>query len=122
MRRKGNTLKAYFIASLILAAGALTSIGQGDWSWFSRCGSLVVVIGIILTSSQILEHIRMLKVRQINTHGDFNRDWAQQERQQTLQNSRFHEELTWANERSGLLMLISGTLIWGFGDLVEGLF
>ncbi|MCP4129265.1 MAG: hypothetical protein GY753_19730 [Gammaproteobacteria bacterium] len=122
MRRKRNTLKAYFAACIILVSGCLVSLSQDDWSWFSRCGSLVVVIGIILTSSQILEHIRMLRVRQMNTYGDFTRDWAQQERQQTLQDSRFHEELTWTNERSGLLMLICGTLIWGFGDLIERLF
>ncbi len=119
MRRKGNTLKAYFFANIILVAGCLASISHGDWSWFSRCGSLVVVIGIVLTSSQILEHIRMLKLRQMNTRGDFTRDWAQEERQQTLQDSRFNEEITWTNERSGLLMLISGTLVWGFGDLID---
>ncbi len=119
MKRKRNTLKAYAIASIILASGCMTSISQGDWTWFSRCGSLVVVIGIILTSSQILEHIRMLKLRQMNIYGDFTRDWAKEERQQTLQDSRFHEEITWTNERSGLLMLITGTLIWGFGDLIE---
>jgi len=121
MRRKRNTLKAYATACIILASGCLASISHGDWSWFSRCGSLVVVIGIILTSSQVLEHIRMLKMRQMNTHGDFTRDWAKEERQQTLNDSRFHEEITWTNERSGLLMLITGTLIWGFGDLIERL-
>ena len=121
MRRKVNTLKAYATACVILASGCMVSISQRDWSWFSRCGSLVVVIGIILTSSQILEHIRMLKIRQMNTHGDFTRDWAKEERQQTLNDSRFHEEITWTNERSGLLMLITGTLIWGFGDLIERL-
>lgn len=118
MRRKRNTLKAYIVACIILASGCLVSLSQGDWSWFSRCGSLVVVIGIILTSSQILEHISMLKLRQMNTHGDFTRDWAKEEKQQTLYDSRFQEEITWTNERSGLLMLITGTLIWGFGDLI----
>jgi hypothetical protein len=122
MRRKRNTLKAYTTAFIILGSGCVASISQGDWTWFSRCGSLVVVIGIILTSSQILEHIRMLKIRQLNSHGEFTRDWAKAERQQTLNDSRFHEEITWTNERSGLLMLITGTLIWGFGDLVQGLF
>ncbi len=27
-------------------------------------------------------------------------------------------EHTWMNEKSGLLMLVLGTLIWGFGDLI----
>lgn len=119
MRHKLSTLKAYIIACIILVSGCLISLSQGDWSWFSRCGSLVVVIGIILTSSQILEHIRIMKIRQLNLSGDLKRDWAQEDRQQTLQESRFNEDITWTNERSGLLMLITGTLIWGFGDLIE---
>jgi hypothetical protein len=81
-----------------------------------------VVIGIILTSSQILDHIRLLKLRELNLSGDFNRDWASEERKQALLESRFNEEATWTNERSGFLMLIVGTLIWGFGDLIERLF
>jgi hypothetical protein len=102
--------------------GCLTSIQFDDWSWFSRSGSLVVVIGIILTSSQILDHIHLLKLRELNHSGDFNRDWASEERKQTLLESRFNEEATWTNERSGFLMLIAGTIIWGFGDLVGRLF
>ncbi len=121
MRRKHNTLKAYAIACIILASGCMISLSQDDWSWFSRCGSLVVVIGIILTSSQILEHIKIMKIRHLNLSGDFNRDWAQEDRQQTLNDSRFNEDITWTNERSGLFMLIAGTLIWGFGDLIEKL-
>ena len=122
MRRKRNTLKAYSIACIILVIGCLSSIHFDDWSWFSRSGSLVVVIGIILTSSQILNHIQLLKLRELNLSGDFNRDWASEERKQTLLESRFNEEATWTNERSGFLMLIAGTLIWGFGDLVGILF
>ena len=122
MRRKRNTLKAYTIASIILLAGSMISIQLNDWSWFSRCGSLVVVIGIILTSSQILDHIQLLKLRELNLSGDLNRDWASEERKQSLLESRFSEETTWSNERSGFLMLIAGTLIWGFGDLVGILF
>jgi hypothetical protein len=122
MRQKRNTLKAYSIATVILLAGCLISVRADDWSWFSRCGSLVVVIGIILTSSQILDHIRLLKLRELNLSGELNRDWASEERKQALLESRFNEETTWTNERSGFLMLIAGTLIWGFGDLVGVLF
>jgi hypothetical protein len=100
----------------------MTSLHFDDWSWLSRCGSLVVVIGITLTSSQILDHIRLLKLRELNLSGELNRDWASEERKQALLESRFNEETTWTNERSGFLMLIAGTLIWGFGDLVGVLF
>lgn len=122
MRRRRNTIKAYTIACIILLSGCMLSIRLGDWSWFSRCGSLVVVIGIILTSSQIFEHIRWLKIRELNLSGEFRRDWASEERKQTLLDSRFNEDVAWTNERSGLLMLIGGTLVWGFGDLMEKLF
>jgi ABC-type phosphate transport system permease subunit len=121
MNRKHKTLKAYAIAGVILTSGCMVSLSQNDWSWFSRCGSLVVIIGIILTSSQIFEHIQIMKLRQLNLSSALNRDWAQEDRQQTLHESRFNEDIAWTNERSGLLMLITGTLIWGFGDLIEKL-
>ena len=52
----GKTRLAYVVVALILACGVLFSVQGGNWEWFSRAGSAVVAIGILLTSSQIRDH------------------------------------------------------------------
>ena len=117
-RVKSTALNSYLSAAVALSTGAFFSIQTGDWTWFSRCGSLVVVIGIWLTSSQIIYHMERLKQRHTAGESEFQRDWAIENKQQSLLNSRVHEEITWINEKSGFYMLIIGTLVWGFGDLL----
>jgi len=58
-----------------------------------------------------------LKQRHSIGESEFQRDWAIENKQQSLLDARFNEEATWINEKSGFYMLIVGTLIWGFGDL-----
>lgn len=118
-RHATATLRAYAIALIVVIIGVVLSLGEGDWQWFSRAGALVVVVGIVLTSSQIIEDNRRLrrKRQRLEQTGHVaNRDWAQDEPR--LAQSRQHDEHLFENERSGLYMLIGGTLIWGFGDLV----
>jgi len=117
IRGRNTALNAYFFAVITLATGIFISFKTGDWLWFSRCGSLVVVIGIWLTSSQIIDHMERLKQRHAIGESEFQRDWALENKQQSLLNARLNEEATWINEKSGFYMLIIGTLIWGFGDL-----
>ena len=129
MKMSVNAMKAYGLASLALAAGLFVSLTTSNWSWLSRSGSAVVVIGILLTSSQILEHSRRLKRRRpdwerrsstlvkdglIHTPQDF----ASEERLRSVAHASNYEENTWEIEGYGLHILILGTLVWGFGDLV----
>lgn len=118
-RHAAATLRAYAIAAVVVLAGVVLSLARQDWQWFSRAGALVVVIGIVLTSSQIIEDNRRLrrKRQRLEQSGHIaNRDWAADDFR--LAHSRRHDEHLFENERSGLYMLIAGTLIWGFGDLV----
>lgn len=110
------TLKAYSVALLTLAAGVLLSIELRDWSWFSRSGSLVVVNGIVLTSHQIIEHIQHLSQAQRQRTVQFSRDWACEDKHHFIHDDH---RLKWASEKNGLYMLIGGTLIWGFGDVLN---
>lgn len=115
MRQQKFTLKAYTAALLTLCIGMILSIELGDWNWFSRCGSLVVVYGIILTSHQIIEHMQHLG-RQQRRDSMVNRDWGADARHHFLHDD---DEQRWRSEKNGLYMLIVGTLIWGFGDLIN---
>jgi hypothetical protein len=114
MKRTRFTLKAYTAALLTLLLGVLLSLELGDWGWFSRSGSLVVVNGIILTSHQVIEHMHQLG-RERRRDSMVNRDWAVEENHHFIHDDH---EVRWRSEQYGLYMLIVGTLVWGFGDLV----
>jgi hypothetical protein len=113
---------AIVLSILVLLGGGIISYEFSDWSWFSRSGSLVVVIGIFLTSSQVIENNRRLKSRRHYREQNFNRDYAEDMKRQTLERSRSLDEDIWASGLRGLYLLVTGTVVWGFGDLVVVLF
>lgn len=113
-----KTRLAYAIVALLLAGGVLLSLRGGDWNWFSRAGSAVVAIGILLTSSQIREHSQRLRRLRSQLAAQSQRDWAADDAKRALVRAAGQQETLWEIEGHGLYMLIAGTLIWGFGDLV----
>lgn len=130
IRRKRHVLRTHVLLSTrkaaALSAAAITlsiavSLQTGDWSWFARSGSLVVIIGIFLTSSQIIENSRYLRRRRTRQGGNFERDYAENLKQQSLSRARGLDEDVWENGLRGLYLLVIGTLIWGYGDLVGAL-
>jgi hypothetical protein len=112
-----STRKALLLSVIVIGGGIWFSLEQSDWSWFSRSGSLIVIIGVLLTSSQIIENSRKLKTRRSQHDHNFNRDFANDIKEQTLKRSRSLDEDIWENSLRGLYLLVAGTLIWGFGDL-----
>ena len=114
MRQGLYTLRCYTIAVLTLAMGLFISFKLNDWGWFARSGALVVVNGIILTSHHIILHIHELN--RYHPRNSYNRDWASEEKHAFIHNDNEHR---WFNEKHGLHMLIGGTLIWAFGDLIN---
>lgn len=113
-----STRKALLLSVVVITGGMWFSIELMDWSWFSRSGSLIVIIGILLTSSQIIENSRKLKIRRSHHELNFNRDFADDINKHTLKRSRDLDENIWENGLRGLYLLVCGTLIWGFGDLI----
>lgn len=109
------------LALAALAGGIAASAVTADWGWFARSGSAVVVIGILLTSSQIREHMRRLRSLRGQLMAQSQRDWAADDDKRTLLRAAAVQESIWEGEGHGLYMLIAGTLIWGFGDLVGGI-
>lgn len=115
---KKQALFIYFLSALILLISLYISYAIQDWQWFSRSGALIVVLGIYLTSSQIIENSRRLgQHRAAYKDGNFQRDWASDKQGKVLRHTRDHEEETWVMGKCGFNLLIIGTLIWGFGDL-----
>ncbi len=116
-----STRKALLFSVIVIAGGIWFSLKLADWSWFSRSGSLIVVVGILLTSSQVIENSRKLKMRRSHHDHNFNRDFAGDIKKQALERSRSLDEDIWKNGLRGLYLLVLGTLIWGFGDLLGAL-
>jgi hypothetical protein len=109
-------IKAYAVALLTLMLGVLLSVWLDDWLWLSRSGSLVVINGIVLTSHQIIDHINRLKLSQMRPPRQFERDWADSDKRHLIDDVAGG---VWRYEKYGLYMLIVGTLVWGFGDLLN---
>jgi hypothetical protein len=118
---KNQIIIIYLISFFIVVISLYLSFVVKDWQWFSRSGSLIVVLGIYLTSNQIIENSHRLRQRYRGAHkeGNFKRDWAGEKQQKILRHAREHEEETWVMGQCGFNVLIAGTLIWGFGDLLS---
>ena len=117
-----STRNALLLSALVLVAGIGLSFEQDDWTWFARSGSMIVVIGIFLTSSQIIENSRRLRIRRNHHEQSFRRDFAEDIKRGTLERSRSLDEDIWENGLRGFYLLIVGTLVWGFGDLAGFIF
>jgi len=117
-----STGRALLFSIAVFIFGILLSIERDDWTWFARSGSIIVVIGIFLTSSQIIENSRRLRIRRYRHRQNFNRDYAEDIKRGSLERSRSLDEDIWENGLRGLYLLVIGTLIWGFGDLAGYLF
>lgn len=117
-----STGRALLLSLSVLIFSILLSIQRDDWTWFARSGSIIVVIGIFLTSSQIIENSRRLRIRRYRHKQNFHRDYAEDIKRGSLERSRSLDEDIWENGLRGLYLLVIGTLIWGFGDLAGYLF
>lgn len=113
-----TTKKALFLSLIVSAFSIWLSLRLQDWTWFARSGSLIVIIGIFLTSTQIIENSRRLHTRKQHHENNFSRDYASDIKNNTLENSRHRDEDVWESGLKGLYLLIVGTIIWGYGDLL----
>jgi hypothetical protein len=102
------------ISSLFLISvfGVLPSIYFIDWSWFARSGALLVCLG--------------LYVAWLDYKGKTDRDISKTRSMLRAQESKILDEF---NERTKIyfnriefLVVIFGTLIWGYGDLAGKLY
>jgi len=109
--------KALLLSFSVSAISIWLSIHNHDWSWFSRSGSLIVVIGVLLTSTQVIENSRKALARRHHHENNFSRDFADDIKKHTLEHLSRHEDI-WEHSLNGLYLLIIGTVIWGYGDLL----
>ena len=123
------------IALFIALAGILGSVLADDWTWFQRCGSLIVIV-----AATMLLHRPLLSAstaRGFKSFTDGISDTFGPERVEKMMkdhDARNIEELSTSIiephvetalqvtdrqfGRRGLLIAGIGTLIWGWGDLI----
>ena len=98
------------VALAALAGGIAFSVAMDDWGWFARSGSAVVAIGILLTSSQIREHMKRLRSLRGQLMAQSQRDWASDEDKRALLRAAGVQESIWEGEGHGLFARLLGDL------------
>jgi len=136
----------YWLGTLALAlafvAGVVTSLGNDDWTWFARFGSVMVAISILLFSISYVQdssvslrginmpkaELRLLRLS-MGTGTEEERLTLLEELIELLEQDtrRTREALDRIQSASKQYYLAAigagvGTLVWGFGDLVVKLF
>jgi hypothetical protein len=104
-----------FLASIAfawLAFSTWLSIRSGDWLWLSRSGSVLGIVGAVLACRGTLRLTReeRVAIRNMNLIQCFTREELEDQERDSIA------------AIVGIVLLISGTLIWGYGDLVGNVF
>jgi hypothetical protein len=102
-------------ATFTLLAGAAISAATGDWTWFGRAGAVLTALGLVLASRKILiARADLLALLAEMERVDGAERTARLESFKRLQRDLDRQVM----EKAGFGLLILGTLVWGFGDLI----
>jgi hypothetical protein len=102
-------------AAVSLAAGIWLSAATDDWTWFARSGAILTALWLVLASRKIL----IARADLLALLADMERvDGA--ERTARLDSfKRLQRDLDrQVMEKAGFGLLVLGTVVWGFGDLL----
>ncbi|WP_439598679.1 hypothetical protein [Falsiroseomonas sp.] len=106
-----------FVAASVLsmAAGIWLSIGTGDWMWFARSGAILTALGLVLASRKVL----IARADLLALLSDMERVDGAERTVRLASFKRLQRDIDrQVMERAGFALLILGTLVWGFGDLL----
>lgn len=106
-----------FLASAVLGTSIWYSIITGDFSWLSRSGSVVTVLGLLLTiKNGIFSETR--DIESVVLEKNHYARWAPED-----DSNEYREHVKYAKkvireEYIGFGITVVGTVIWGYGDLI----
>ena len=125
-----NTYLTYGFAVLFACLGAVLSYVEflNESDWFARSGSVIVVIGILYTVLEYYEHQddhKTFKRQAPNLYADIKYEHKHLEEKKVkiwkknVEESEddFKNTLEKTTMKHEGILLIAGTLLWGFGDL-----
>ena len=125
---------AWIIPLCILMASIILSVYESSWAHFSRAGSLIIVVGIYIAfedlsgaiysranndhfkMSEILENACVFQMEN-NELTELIKSAKEVERI-NRENRRFSAYVSQKFRTMEAILLVSGTIIWGYGDLV----
>lgn len=105
---------------LALVLGALASSKLHQSMWLARSGSITVCMGLFLLTNAQLNGVYLVDVW--NESAEFKEDDPRYYKQQGLPIPEWvtnHWSARQAVEFWGPLMTLVGTVVWGFGDLIQ---
>lgn len=125
-----NTYITYCVAVLIACLGATLSYVEflDDIDWFARSGSLIVILGILYTILEFYAHQddhKVLKREAPNAYADLKYEHKRLDEKKVKiwkqKAEALEDDLKTGLEKRTMkhegILLMTGTLIWGFGDL-----
>ena len=103
----------FLILGFAVVIGALSLFADlvlGSGEWFQRSGSIITIMGAILSTRKIIQNGISATIQSEYTisGGDFTTDWAE---------IKLESERNVKSAIVGVYLLIIGTSIWGYGDL-----
>ncbi len=121
-------LYGQFLSLAVIAIGFTAGIVSGDWTWFSRSGSVVVAIGVLVAAHDINEALREIEledvdelVRQVAAEVipdiTINADDIEKVKKKAIRIIR--NDFVSKYKKVEVTLIILGTLIWGFGDIFD---
>jgi hypothetical protein len=135
--------KFILLLSLLLVglAGVLPSLFCSDWAWFSRSGALLVIIGAFFTWAGFIAEIQssfkneraeinenIKQKRALLTNNSFgvisNPDYAsgliEKQSEEKLYTVASNEKIEIRIcRRVEIVIMVMGTLIWAYGDIIN---
>ena len=122
-----NPISKYLLMGFILLlvfTGILPSVMSGNWSWFGRSGSLITAYGIAITFFDLTGFMES-SAKDIGARIDRNiakmgLSGVPKEKIEKYEEYKMSilTGVTKSLRRVEFFMLITGTVIWGYGDLM----
>jgi hypothetical protein len=104
------------VAVLVVVISVLESYTTGKWHWFGRSGAIITMAGVILNMRPLVRMglTEWLRSQQVIDGGHFDPTPEEiEEERQTTQDA--------IASNIGLYMVLVGTVIWAYGDLISWL-
>jgi hypothetical protein len=109
-------VRGFLLAAALSAGfGLWASVAIGDWMWFARSGAVMTALGLVLASRKIL----IARADLVALLADMERADGAERTARLDSFKRLQRDLDrQVMEKVGFGLLIVGTIVWGFGDLL----
>lgn len=103
----------FFTFAMSLALGVAASVCTNNWEWFGRSGSIATISGLLLIMRPLFRKGSVEQARKGQLPDVTIREDGTQYEWVDPQDIKDGDAALW-----GAIFTISGTIIWGFGDLI----